>query len=236
MNRFNLSALALRHQTLVLFFILVTAAAGIWAYGNLGRNEDPAFTVKVMVVTAAWPGASAVEMQEQVADRIETRLQTLPHLGRLETYTRPGFMATQIVLEDTTPPKDVEGLWYQARKKVGDIRRDLPPDVLGPFFNDEYSDVYVQVHALTAPDATWTEVSDLAEMARQSFLSVPGVEKVQLFGEQDQKIFVEISYAKLATLGIPASAIFRRACRAERGRSFRLRRNAERDGSGARQR
>jgi multidrug efflux pump subunit AcrB len=208
MNRFNLSALALRHQTLVLFFILVTAAAGIWAYGNLGRNEDPAFTVKVMVVTAAWPGASAVEMQEQVADRIETRLQTLPHLDRLETYTRPGFMATQIVLADTTPPKDVEGLWYQARKKVGDIRRDLPPDVLGPFFNDEYSDVYVQVHALTAPDATWTEVSDLAEMARQGFLSVPGVEKVQLFGEQEQKIFVEISYAKLATLGIPASAIF----------------------------
>jgi len=208
MSGFNLSALALRHQTLVLFFILVTAAAGIWAYGNLGRNEDPAFTVKVMVVTAVWPGATAQEMQDQVADRVETRLQTLPYLGRLETYTRPGFMATQIVLRDDTPPREVEDLWYQVRKKVGDIRADLPPDVRGPFFNDEYSDVYVQVHALTVDDVRWAEFSDLAEMARQSFLAVPGVEKVQLFGEQDQKIFVEISYAKLATLGIPAAAIF----------------------------
>ncbi|WP_417768540.1 efflux RND transporter permease subunit [Stappia sp.] len=208
MSGFNLSAWAIRHQTLVLFFIFVTAAAGIFAYSNLGRNEDPAFTVKVMVVSAVWPGASAAEMQDQVADRVETRLQTLPWLARLETYTRPGFMATQIILEDATPPGEVEDLWYQARKKVGDISSELPAGVLGPFFNDEYADVYVQVHALSAPDATWSELSDLAEMARQSFLSVPGVEKVQLFGEQDQKIHVDISYAKLATLGIPASAIF----------------------------
>lgn len=208
MSGFNLSAWAIRHQTLVLFFILVTAIAGVYAYGNLGRNEDPAFTVKVMVVTAVWPGASAEEMQEQVADRVETRLQTLPWLSRLETYTRPGFMATQIVLGDATPPSEVEELWYQARKKVGDISGELPQGVRGPFFNDEYADVYVQVHALTAPGATWTELSDLAEMARQSLLAVPGVEKVQLFGEQDQKIHVDISYAKLATLGIPASAIF----------------------------
>lgn len=208
MSSFNLSAWAIRHQTLVLFFILVTAVAGVYAYGNLGRNEDPSFTVKVMVVTAVWPGASAEEMQEQVADRVETRLQTLPWLSRLETYTRPGFMATQIVLDDATPPSKVADLWYQVRKKVGDISGDLPQGVLGPFFNDEYADVYVQVHALTAPGATWTELSDLAEMARQSFLTVEGVEKVQLFGEQDQKIHVDISYAKLATLGIPVSAIF----------------------------
>ena len=208
MSGFNLSAWAIRHQTLVLFFILVTALAGVYAYSNLGRNEDPAFTVKVMVVTAVWPGASAAEMQEQVADRVETRLQTLPWLSRLETYTRPGFMATQIVLDDATPPSEVAELWYQARKKVGDISGEMPQGVRGPFFNDEYADVYVQVHALTAPGATWSELSDLAEMARQSFLAVPGVEKVQLFGEQDQKIHVDISYAKLATLGIPASAIF----------------------------
>ncbi|GGE85252.1 efflux RND transporter permease subunit [Stappia taiwanensis] len=208
MSGCNLSAWALRHQALVLFFILVTAAAGIWSYTNLGRNEDPAFTVKVMVVTAAWPGASAQEMQEQVADQIETRLQTLPWLGRLETYATPGFMATQIVLDDATPPSEVADLWYQVRKKVGDIRGDLPAGVLGPFFNDEYSDVFVQVHAITAPDAHWSELSDLAEMARQSLLSVPGVEKVQLFGEQDEKIYVDISYAKMATLGIPISAIF----------------------------
>uniref|UniRef100_UPI003BA8EFDB efflux RND transporter permease subunit n=1 Tax=Stappia sp. TaxID=1870903 RepID=UPI003BA8EFDB len=208
MSAFNLSAWALRHRTLVLFMMLVVAAAGAFAYANLGRNEDPSFTVKVMVVTAAWPGATASEMQEQVADTVETRLQTLPYLSRLETYTRPGFMATQVTLKDSTPPSAVEDLWYQVRKKVGDVHADLPSGVLGPFFNDEYSDVYVQVHALTAPGATWMERSDLAEMVRQGFLAVPEVEKVQLFGEQDPRIFVDISYAKLATLGIPVSAIF----------------------------
>lgn len=208
MKTFNLSAWALRHQSLVLFFILVLAAAGIWSYGNLGRNEDPSFTVKVMVVTAVWPGATAAEMQDQVADRIETRLQTLPHLNRLDTYSRPGFTATQVILEDSTPPSAVEDLWYQVRKKVGDMRAELPQGVQGPFFNDEYSDVFVEIFALTAPGATWTELDDLAEIVRQGFLSVPNVEKVSLFGEQDQKIFVDISYEKLATLGIPASAIF----------------------------
>ncbi|MBA5777732.1 efflux RND transporter permease subunit [Stappia sp. F7233] len=208
MKSFNLSAWALRHQSLVLFFILVLAAAGTWSYLKLGRNEDPAFTVKVMVVTAAWPGATAEEMQTQVAERIETRLQTLPYLYRVETYTRPGFAATQVFLRDDTPPAEVPELWYQVRKKVGDIRAELPQGVVGPFFNDEYSDVYVEIFALTAPEASWTELSDLAETVRQGFLSVPDVVKVQLFGEQDQKIFVDISYAKLATLGIPASAIF----------------------------
>ncbi|NRG17970.1 efflux RND transporter permease subunit [Rhizobiales bacterium] len=208
MKSFNLSAWALRHQSLVLFFILVLAAAGIWSYGNLGRNEDPSFTIKVMVVTAVWQGATAEEMQDQVADRIETRLQTLPHLNRLDTYSRPGFTATQVILEDSTPPSAVEDLWYQVRKKVGDMRAELPQGVQGPFFNDEYSDVFVEIFALTAPGATWTELDDLAEIVRQGFLSVPNVEKVSLIGEQDQKIFVDISYEKLATLGIPASAIF----------------------------
>ena len=208
MNSFNLSAWALRHQALVLFFILTLAAAGTWSYLNLGRNEDPAFTVKVMVITAAWPGATAEEMQAQVADRIETRLQTLPYLSRLDTYSRPGFAATQVVLQDYTPPSKVAELWYQARKKVGDIENDLPSGVIGPFFNDEYSDVYVELFALTAPEASWNELSDMAEVVRQGLLSVPAVEKVRLFGEQDEKIFVDISYSKLATLGVPASAIF----------------------------
>ncbi len=208
MSGFNLSAWALRHQALVLFLILSLAAVGAWSYMKLGRNEDPTFTVKVMVVTAAWPGATAEEMQEQVADRIETRLQTLPYLDRIDTYSRPGFTASQVILADSAPPEVVADLWYQARKKVGDLRSELPSGVLGPFFNDEYSDVFVKVYALTAPHTTWSEFSDLAEKVRQGFLAVSGVEKVQLFGEQDQKIFVEISYAKLATLGVPADAIF----------------------------
>ncbi len=208
MKSFNLSAWAIRHQSLVLFFILILAAAGAWSYINLGRNEDPSFTVKVMVATAVWPGATAEEMREQVAERLETKLQTLPYLSRIETYARPGFVASQIILADNTPPSQVQDLWYQVRKKGDDIRGEMPAGVLGPFFNDEYSDVFVSVFALTAPEARARELSDMADMVRQSFLRVDNVEKVQLFGEQDQKIFVDISYSKLATLGVSVEAIF----------------------------
>jgi hypothetical protein len=166
-NFFNLSAWAIRHQALVLFTIIALGLAGAWSYLNLGRNEDPTFTVKVMVVTAAWPGATAEEMQQQVADRIETKLQTLPWLEQVRTFTRPGFAAMQIVLKDATPPSEVQGLWYQVRKKIGDMRAELPQGVFGPFFNDEYSDVYVAVYMLTGEGAPDTLV-DYAEDMRKS--------------------------------------------------------------------
>ncbi len=167
---FNLSAWAIRHQALVLFAIIALGLAGAWSYLNLGRNEDPTFTVKVMVVTAAWPGATAEEMQRQVADRIETRLQTLPWLEQIRTFTRPGFAAMQIVLKDATPPGDVQELWYQVRKKVGDVRQDIPQGVLGPFFNDEYSDVYIAVYTLTGEGARHETVVDYAEDVRKKLL------------------------------------------------------------------
>lgn len=205
MERFNLSAWGVRNGALTLFAIILLALAGTGAYLRLGRAEDPSFTLKLMLVTASWPGATAEEMQAQVADRIESRLQDLPWLERVETFTRPGSTVTTVLLKDTTPPREVAGLWYQVRKKVGDIAGTLPAGVRGPFFNDEYSDVYSAVLALTGADNA--EMVRQAEQIRLRLLRVPGVEKVAIQGEIEQRIYVEASHARLATLGIQPSAI-----------------------------
>ncbi|WP_137180375.1 efflux RND transporter permease subunit [Roseomonas sp. AR75] len=205
MERFNLSAWGVRNGALTLFAMILLAALGAGAWMKLGRAEDPSFTLKVMVVGAAWPGATAEEMQAQVADRIESRLQDLAWLDRLETYVRPGIATTTVVLRDTTPPREVQALWYQVRKKVGDISSSLPAGVRGPFFNDEYSDVYSAVLALTGADNA--ELVRQAERIRLRLLRIPGVEKVAIQGEIEQRIYVEASHARLATLGIPPTAI-----------------------------
>ncbi|WP_439596067.1 efflux RND transporter permease subunit [Falsiroseomonas sp.] len=205
MDRFNLSAWGVRNGALTLFAILLLAVLGGGAYLKLGRAEDPSFTLKVMVVTAQWPGATAAEMQAQVADRIESRLQDLAHLDKLETYVRPGQAVITVLLRDTTPPRLVPELWYQVRKKVGDIVPNLPAGVQGPFFNDEYSDVYSAVLALTGAENP--ELVRQAEQIRLRLLRVPGVEKVAIQGEIAQRIHVEVSHARLATLGIAPSAI-----------------------------
>jgi multidrug efflux pump subunit AcrB len=204
-DRFNLSAWGVRNGALTLFAMILLAALGAGAWMKLGRAEDPSFTVKVMVVSAAWPGATAEEMQAQVADRVESRLQDLPWLDRVETYVRPGIATTTITLRDTTPPREVQQLWYQVRKKVGDIVPNLPAGVRGPFFNDEYSDVYSAVLALTGADNA--ELVRQAERLRLRLLRLPGVEKVAIQGEVEQRIYVEASHARLATLGIPPTAL-----------------------------
>ncbi len=202
---FNLSAWGVRNGALTLFAMLLLAVLGGGAYLKLGRAEDPSFTLKVMVVSAAWPGATAAEMQAQVADRIESRLQDLPWLDRVETYVRPGVATTTVVLRDTTPPREVQRLWYQVRKKVGDIAGTLPAGVRGPFFNDEYSDVYSAVLALTGADNA--ELVRQAEALRLRLLRITGVEKVAIQGEIEQRIFVEVAHGRLATLGIQPTAI-----------------------------
>jgi len=202
---FNLSAWGVRNGALTLFAMLLLAALGAGAWMKLGRAEDPSFTLKVMVVSAAWPGATAEEMQAQVADRIESRLQDLAHLDRLETYVRPGVAVTTVVLRDTTPPRLVAELWYQVRKKLGDIAPSLPAGVRGPFFNDEYSDVYSAVLALTGADNA--ELARQAERLRLRLLRLPGVEKVAIQGEIEQRFHVEASHARLATLGVAPGAI-----------------------------
>ena len=150
MQRFNLSAWAISHQALVLFMIIVLAGAGLYAYLNLGRAEDPSFTIKTMVVNAAWPGATAAEMEEQVADPIEKKLQELPWLDRIESYSRPGVTFIRVNLRDSTPPGEVSDLWYEVRKKVADIRGELPSGLIGPGFNDEFGDVYSALYMFSA--------------------------------------------------------------------------------------
>ena len=202
---FNLSDWGVRNGALTFFLIIMLAAAGAFAYLRLGRAEDPGFTLKVMVVSASWPGATAEEMQTQVADPIESRLQDLQYLDRVETFTRPGQAIMTVVLRDTTPPNQVQALWYQVRKKVGDIRHTLPSGVQGPFFDDEYSDVWSAIYALTGADNA--ELTRQAERIRARLLRVPGVDKVKIFGEQPQRIHVEVAHARLASLGVPPQSI-----------------------------
>ena len=208
MGRFNLSRFAVGHPTLILFFILMLAAAGAMSYLRLGRAEDPDFTIKVAIVSAQWPGATAAEMRDQVADPIEKKLQELPFFDRVETYTTPGFMATTVTFRDDTPPDRVPDLFYQTRKKLDDLRPSLPQGVLGPQVNDEYGDVYSVLYMLTADGLGLDRLKDFGEDIRQQLLGVPGVNKVDLIGTQGQRIFVEFSHVKLATLGITPQAIF----------------------------
>jgi multidrug efflux pump len=208
MQRFNLSAWAITHRALILFMMIILAGAGIYSYLNLGRAEDPSFTIKVMIVNVSWPGATAAEMEKQVADKIEKKLQELPHLDRVESYSRPGVSFIRIILSDTTPPSQVKELWYQARKKVSDIRNDLPPDIQGPNFNDEFGDVYSALYMLTGDGQSYAELKARAEDIRQRLLRVPNVNKADIIGEQPQRIYIEFSHAKLANLGITPQQIF----------------------------
>ncbi|KQP52753.1 efflux RND transporter permease subunit [Methylobacterium sp. Leaf108] len=202
MTGFNLSALAVRERAVTLFLLLALTGAGFFAFQKLGRAEDPAFTVKVMAVSAAWPGATAQEMQRQVADPLEKRLQELVYYDRVETTVRPGLMLMKVIFKDNMPPAKLQSEFYQARKKLSDQGSSLPRGVMGPLFNDEFSDIYFALYALQAKGLPHRHLVPRAEDLRQRLLRVPGVEKINILGEQAQKIFVEISYQRLATLGI----------------------------------
>lgn len=204
---FNLSAIAVRERAVTLFFILLLVAAGAYAFIKLGRAEDPGFTIKNLTVSAAWPGATAREMQDLVAEPLEKRLQELTWYDRVETTTRPGYAFMTLTLKDSTPPSSVQDEFYQARKKLGDETRNLPPGIFGPFINDEYSDVSFALYALKAKGMPMRELARQAEIIRQDLLHVSGVKKINILGERPEQIFVEFSYAKLATLGVSARDI-----------------------------
>jgi len=208
MSSFNLSHWAITHRALTLFAMLMLAASGTFAYLNLGRAEDPSFTIKVMVVSAVWPGATAAQMQAQVADPIEKKIQSLTRLERVESYSRAGVSFIQVILTDSTPAAAVRDLWYQVRKKVGDMKGDLPAGVLGPFFDDEYGDVYSTLYMLSGDKVAPAELKRQGEVIRQQLLHVPNVEKVDLIGERPERIYIEFSHARLATLGITPQQIF----------------------------
>ena len=208
MSRFNFSAFAVRERAITLFTIIAIMVAGGFAFLHLGRGEDPAFTVKILTVSAVWPGATAKEMQEQVGDRLEKRLQELAFYDRTETAAYPGMLTMKLYLKDSTPPKDVPEEFYQTRKKLSDEKIHLPQGVIGPIVNDEYSDVYFAMYALSAKGLPHRQLVLEAEALRQRLSLIDGVEKVSLFGEQDPKIYVEISYKRLATLGVKATDLF----------------------------
>lgn len=207
-SRFNLSALAVRERSITLFLIVLISLAGIVAFSKLGRAEDPAFTVKVMTIITAWPGATAQEMQDQVAEKIEKRMQELRWYDRTETYTRPGLAFTTLTLLDTTPPSEVQQEFYQARKKISDEAGTLPSGVIGPMVNDEYADVTFALFALKAKGEPQRLLVREAEKLRQQLLQVQGVKKVNIVGEQPERIFIEFSHERLATLGVSPQQVF----------------------------
>ncbi|WP_226797509.1 efflux RND transporter permease subunit [Cupriavidus necator] len=208
MSGFNLSALAVRERSVTLFLIILVSLAGVIAFFQLGRAEDPAFTVKTMTVITAWPGATAQEMQDQVVERLEKRMQELRWYDRTETYTRPGLAFTTVTLLDSTPPSEVQEEFYQARKKLRDESGSLPAGVIGPIVNDEYSDVTFALFALKAKGEPQRVLVRDAETLRQRLLHVAGVKKVNIIGEQSERIFVSFSHDRLATLGISPQDIF----------------------------
>src|SRR5438552_10075839 len=180
----NLSALAVREKAITLFLLIAIAAAGIFAFLKLGRAEDPSFTIKVFTVSAVWPGATAQEMQDLVAEPLEKRMQELRGYDRVETFTRPGLALMMVTLRDNTRPQDVPEQFYQARKKLGDEAHKLPQGVFGPFVNDEYSDVTFALYSVEAPDLPPRQLTREAETLRQRMLHVPGVKKVDIVGER----------------------------------------------------
>ncbi len=207
-GRFNLSALAVRERSVTLFFLIAIIIAGVVAFTRLGRAEDPGFTIKVMTVVTAWPGATAQEMQDQVAEPLEKRLQELRWYDRSETFTRPGLAFTTLTLRDTTPPKDVPDQFYQARKKMSDEAPSLPRGVVGPFVNDEYGDVTFALYALKAKGEPQRSLAREAETLRQRLLHVPGVNKINIVGERPERIYVAFAEERLATLGVSPRDIF----------------------------
>ena len=208
MASFNLSAWAVRHRALVLFMILAVAVGGTLSFLRLGRAEDPNFTIKVAVVTAVWPGATAREMQDQVTDQIEKKFQELPYFDKVTTYAKPGFAALQVAFRDNTPPSAVPSLFYLLRKKLDDLKGDLPSGLTALTVNDEYGDVDAILYMLTGKGSDYAQLKRVAEGLRQRLLKADGVAKIDLYGLQDERIFVEFSHAKLATLGLTPQALF----------------------------
>lgn len=207
-GRFNLSALAVRERSVTLFLIILVTLAGIFSFFGLGRAEDPPFTVKQMTVITVWPGATAQEIQDQVAEPLEKRLQELKWYDRTETYTRPGMAFITLSLQDKTPPSQVQEEFYQARKKLGDETKNLPAGVMGPMINDEFSDVTFALFALKAKGEPQRLLVCDAEALRQQLLHVPGVKKVNIIGEQAERIYISFSHDRLATLGLSPQDIF----------------------------
>ncbi|MET0983271.1 MAG: efflux RND transporter permease subunit [Telluria sp.] len=207
MRSFNLSRWALEHIPLTRYLMAALIIGGILSYGLLGQDEDPPFTFRVMVVRAIWPGATAVQMAEQVTDKLERKLQETPYIDRIRSFSKPGETTILLELRESTPPSEVPASWYQVRKKIGDIAGTLPAGVIGPFFNDEFGDTYGSIFALSGDGFTYAEMKEYADFVRQQLLGVPLVAKVEQFGVQAEKVNILFSNQKFAQLGVPMEQI-----------------------------
>jgi len=208
MNLPNLSRIAVEQRSLTLFFLLLSVLGGIYAFFALGRAEDPQFTVRVLVVSVQWPGATVEELEGQVVDRLEKRIQEVRNLRRIETSIRPGRADLQVEFEDWTPSSELPELFFQVRKRMWDEQPRMPPGVIGPIVNDDFSDVFFSLIAVSAPGLPMRELTRSAEAVRDRLHQVEGVHKALLLGEREQRVFVEFDNATLVNLGIPADAIF----------------------------
>jgi len=206
-DRFNLSKWALDHPALTRYLLISLMVLGFAAYFQLGQDEDPPFTFRAMVVRAYWPGATAQQMAEQVTDKLERTLQEVPYADKIRSYSKPGEAQIIFEIKDSSKGADVPNVWYTVRKKIGDMRSSLPSGVIGPFFNDDFGDVYGVIYALRGQGFSPAEVKVFADAARQRILRVPDVAKVELFGVQDEKLFIEISQKRLAQMGLDMSAV-----------------------------
>ena len=208
MKSFNMSEWALSHRPFVLFVMIMLGVIGTFSYGKLGQSEDPPFTFKVMVLRTLWNGASAQETELQITQRLEKKLQEVPYVDVLRSYSKPGESQIIILLKDSTPAAEVPNSWYQARKKVGDMRHTLPSGINGPFFNDEFGDTLGNLFTLSGDGYSYAQLKSYADNVRLELLRVPDVSKVDIIGDQEEKIFVELSNTKLATLGLDPNLIF----------------------------
>ena len=206
-RQFNLSRWALEHPALTRYLMVALMVLGVAAYFQLGQDEDPPFTFRAMVVRSVWPGATAQQVAEQVTDKIERTLQEVPYADKIRSYSKPGESLIIFQLKDNSPPADVPQIWYTVRKKIGDLRPTLPQGVLGPFFNDEFGDVYGVIYALSGEGYSLAELKLEADRVRQQLLRVHDVAKVELFGVQDEKVFIEVSHRQIAQMGLDMGAV-----------------------------
>lgn len=206
-NAFNLSEWALKNKGLVLYFMILLGIVGLFSYSKLSQSEDPPFTFKVMVVQTYWPGATAQEVSLQVTDKIEKELMSTGLYDKIMAYSRPGESMVMFMAKDSLKSNQIPDVWYQVRKKVGDIKTQLPSGVQGPFFNDEFGDTFGNIYVLTGKDFDYATLKEYADRLQLRLQRVKDVSKVNLVGLQDQKIWIELSNTKAVQMGVPVTAI-----------------------------
>ena len=236
MKSFNLTEWALNHRAIVLFLILVIGIGGVLGFTKLGQLEDPNFSVPSMTAMVIWPGATAQQIQDEVLNRMEKKFEQLDHFEKVKTYARQGYGAMMITVKGGTSHADQREAWYQARKKFSDIKLELPEGVIGPIFNDEFGDVTGLLYAVKGDGVSLAELSDVSEDIKRRLLKVPMVKKIDIYGKQAKKVYVEFSHERLAALGITPLQIAESLQQPEQRAAERLDRHQRRPRAGARER